>query len=234
MAATSSRNQSLKPAPPPLVSLGAGMIAGAIEGVVTYPTEFVKTQLQIPNNTFQGPLDCIKRTVAERGILGLYKGLSPLVIGNASKAGVRFLTFDQCRDFFLNTMGMPKSSGLVVAGLAAGMVEGLLVVTPSGRSTAIHALETIKTKMIHDQNKPNPRFKGLFHGVKTIVHEEGVRGIYRGVGAVIARQGANSAVRMSSYGLIREQLAKAYPLDAKGKPLVPWYISFLSGTAARG
>jgi solute carrier family 25 citrate transporter 1 len=83
--------------------------------------------------------------------------------------------------------------------------------------------------MIHDHNKPNPRFKGLYHGVKCIIAEEGIRGIYRGLGAVIARQGANSAVRMSSYGFIRDHLANSYPIDGKGKPIVPWYVTFLSG-----
>jgi solute carrier family 25 citrate transporter 1 len=33
-------------------------------------------------------------TVAERGIGGLYKGCSALVVGNAVKAGVRFLSYD--------------------------------------------------------------------------------------------------------------------------------------------
>jgi solute carrier family 25 citrate transporter 1 len=110
------------------------MFAGAIEGTITYPTEFVKTQLQIPNNSFKGPIDCVKRTVSEKGILGLYRGLSPLVIGNASKAGVRFLAFDQCQNILINNLGLPKSTSLIAAGLGAGMIEGLLVVTPSGKS----------------------------------------------------------------------------------------------------
>lgn len=116
---------------------------------------------------------------------------------------------------------MNGTSGLVAAGLAAGCLEGVLVVTPS---------ETIKTKLIHDANKAVPQYKGLAHGIRTIVAQEGVRGIYRGCGAVVARQGANSAVRMSSYSMIRERLAKEYPIDAKlGKPIVPWFVTFFSG-----
>jgi len=36
---------------PPLYTLTAGSIAGAIEAVITYPTEFVKTQLQLQNGS---------------------------------------------------------------------------------------------------------------------------------------------------------------------------------------
>jgi hypothetical protein len=116
---------------------------------------------------------------------------------------------------------MHGPSGLVVAGLAAGCMEGVLAVTPS---------ETIKTKLIHDANKAVPQYKGLAHGIRTIIAQEGISGIYRGCGAVVARQGANSAVRMSSYSMIRERLTKEYPIDAKlGKPIVPWFVTFFSG-----
>ena len=65
---------------PPILSLTAGMIAGGIEGVITYPTEYVKTQLQI-RKTHISPIQFLRQTISERGILALYKGLGPLVIG---------------------------------------------------------------------------------------------------------------------------------------------------------
>lgn len=39
--------------------------------------------------------------------------------------------------------------------------------------------------MIEDSKRPEPRFKGMAHGVKTIVREEGYRGVYRGLGPVV-------------------------------------------------
>lgn len=169
---------------PAALSLAAGVIAGGVEGFITFPTEYIKTRLQIPGNTFKGPIDALFKTVRERGFFGLYKGLTPLVVGNASKAGVRFLFFDQFKAFFLSA-GISLPNSLVLAGLGAGITEAILVVTPS---------ETIKTKLIHDQNIASPRYKGLAHGIKLILREEGVRGVYRGLSAVVARQGANSAV----------------------------------------
>jgi solute carrier family 25 citrate transporter 1 len=35
--------------------------------------------------------------------------------------------------------------------------------------------------LIDDQKRPEPRFKGLMHGTATIVREEGIGGIYRGL-----------------------------------------------------
>jgi solute carrier family 25 citrate transporter 1 len=156
------------------------------------------------------------QTVKEKGVFGIYKGMSALVLGNSLKAGVRFLGFENYKRG-LQSLGIDSTSGLVLAGLGAGVTEAILVVTPS---------ETIKTKLIHDQNSANPKFRGLVHGVKTIIAEEGIGGVYRGMGAVVARQGANSAVRMSSYGLLREKVSAFYQRD-DGR--LPAYATFILG-----
>lgn len=58
--------------------------------------------------------------------------------------------------------------------------------------------------MIEDARQPQPRFTGMVSAVRTITAEEGLRGIYRGVGPVIFRQSANSAVRFSSYSTLKQ------------------------------
>lgn len=42
-----------------------------------------------------------------------------------------------------------------------------------------------RTKMIEDSKREVPRFKGVAHGVRMIVAEEGYRGVYRGLGPVV-------------------------------------------------
>ncbi|KAI9322990.1 mitochondrial carrier domain-containing protein [Zopfochytrium polystomum] len=221
---------------PPWQSLLAGMIAGAVEGTITYPTEYVKTQLQLQSSAakqgklipsaepFKGPWDVAVRTVRERGFFALYRGLSALVVGNASKAGVRFLVFDQIKAMLADKDGKTTGARMVIAGLAAGVVEAVVAVTPA---------ETIKTKLIHDQNQPNPRYRGLLHGSRVIFQESGIRGLYQGVTTVIARQGANSAVRMSAYGVLRERVLEFYRGgDGAKKVSLPWYTTFGIGAVA--
>ena len=40
--------------------------------------------------------------------------------------------------------------------------------------------------MIEDAKRAVPRFNGMTDAVRTIIHEEGVMGIYRGVGPVVS------------------------------------------------
>lgn len=144
-------------------SLAAGAIAGAIEASVTYPTEFVKTSLQIQSKSlhssliYSGPLDCVKKTIKTKGVSGLYKGMSALVTGTAAKAGIRFLSFEKFKNMLSDADGKLSSGKRMIAGLGAGLTEGLLIVTPT---------ETIKTKLIHDALGPNPKYSGLIHGME--------------------------------------------------------------------
>ncbi|CAG8484789.1 2784_t:CDS:2 [Acaulospora morrowiae] len=206
-----------------LYSLAAGLIAGGVEGTITYPTEYVKTQLQLQDGSsnkakFKGPLDCAITTVRTKGIFALYKGLSALVIGTAVKAGVRFFTYDQLKVLLQDEQGKLSGPRSMMAGLGAGMVEAILVVTPT---------ETIKTKLIHDATRPEPQYKGLVHGIRTIIANEGAGGVYRGLFPVMMRQGANQAVRFSTYSTLKQRFQKYSP----GQPL-PWSVTFAMGSIA--
>lgn len=74
-----------------------GGIAGGLEICCTFPTEYVKTQIQLDEKAlvpkYKGPVDCVKLTVKEHGILGLYRGLSSLLYGSIPKASIRL---DNC------------------------------------------------------------------------------------------------------------------------------------------
>ncbi|KAG9013715.1 hypothetical protein FRB94_001277 [Tulasnella sp. JGI-2019a] len=178
----------------PWQALVAGATAGAVEGFVTYPTEYVKTATQFSGNKL-GPIGIIRSTIQTQGIRGLYSGCGALVTGNALKAGVRFVSYDQYKQILADEKGKLSAPMSLLAGLGAGMTEAIFAVTPS---------ETIKTKLIDDSKRPVPRFKGLVDGTMTIIREEGFRGIYRGLFPVILRQGANSAVRFTSYSTLKQ------------------------------
>ncbi|KAJ1662347.1 hypothetical protein IW140_005870 [Coemansia sp. RSA 1813] len=185
-------------------SLIAGTIAGAVEGAATYPTELVKTKMQLQGSQqyvsqgghlYKGAIDCAKSTVKTEGITGLYRGLTPMLVGNAAKAGVRFLTYDTVKARLRDSEGRLTMPRMMLAGLCAGVIEGGTVVAPT---------ETIKTRLIHDQCMPQRQYRGMVHCVETAVRMEGVRGIYRGVVPVMARQGANSCVRFAAYDTMKQ------------------------------
>ncbi|EIM80150.1 mitochondrial tricarboxylate transporter [Stereum hirsutum FP-91666 SS1] len=178
----------------PLHSLFAGATAGAVEAFVTYPTEFVKTRTQFGGKR-ESPIAIVRETVKKHGVTGLYSGCTALVIGNATKAGVRFVSYDHFKSLLADEQGKISAPRSLLAGLGAGMTEAVLAVTPS---------ETIKTKLIDDAKRPQPQYRGLVHGTMSIVRQEGIRGIYRGLFPVMMRQGANSAIRFTTYATLKQ------------------------------
>jgi solute carrier family 25 citrate transporter 1 len=166
----------------------AGGITGGIEICITYPTEYVKTQLQLDEKVgkYKGIIDCAKQTVGERGVGGLYRGLSVLVYGSIPKSAVRFGSFETFKKNMMDEQGNLSPLSRLLCGLGAGVSEAILAVTP---------METVKVKFINDQRSANPKYKGFYHGVRSIINEQGIRGVYQGVSATIMKQGSNQAIR---------------------------------------
>jgi solute carrier family 25 protein 34/35 len=62
-------------------------------------------------------------------------------------------------------------------------------------------------------------YKGPFHGVSVIVRNEGVRGIYRGIGAAYIYQMILNGCRLGFYEPLRHTLTSAVFTDAKTQSL---------------
>jgi len=172
----------------PWKTLINGGVVGAVEAVLTYPTEYVKTHLQLQskvNPEYTGIWSCVKGTVKQHGVLGLYRGLTPLLIGSIPKQGIRWFAYDTISGQ-LKEDGKLSSSRRSMAGFGAGCAEAIFAVVP---------METIKTKIIDDKKSANPQFRGTFDAMKKIVKTQGMGGLYKGVAATTTKQGLNQAVR---------------------------------------
>ena len=81
--------------------------------------------------------------------------------------------FELLKNKMADEKGHLSKPRTLLAGLGAGMSEAVVVVCP---------METIKVKFIHDQTQPHPQFRGFFHGVRTIVRQQGEGGSEGGRG----------------------------------------------------
>ncbi|XP_068560221.1 tricarboxylate transport protein B, mitochondrial [Cebidichthys violaceus] len=204
----------------------AGGIAGGIEICITFPTEYVKTQLQLDEKAnppkYRGIGDCVRQTVQGHGVKGLYRGLSSLVYGSIPKSAVRFGVFEFLSNHARDESGRLDSTRGLLCGLGAGILEAILVVCP---------METVKVKFIHDQTSANPRYKGFYHGVREIVKAQGIRGTYQGLTATVLKQGSNQAIRF----YVMTSLKNWYKGDDPDKamnPLLTGVFGAVAGAAS--
>lgn len=179
----------IKHTPSPLNSVLSGALAGTIELGITYPAEYLKTIKQLNKTLPTGK----KEPIPPFG-KSWYTGCSTAITGNALKAGVRFLAFDTIKGFLKAPDGSISGTKTVIAGFGAGVFESVFAVTP---------FEAVKTALIDDKKRAQPRLNGLFHGTKTILREQGFTALYKGLFPTMMRQSANSATRFASYNFIK-------------------------------
>jgi solute carrier family 25 citrate transporter 1 len=151
-----------------------------------------------------GPIQCARDTIQKDGVLGLYRGLSSLLYFSVPKVASRFLAFETLKGQLADEQGRMSSARTLLCGLGAGTAEAIIAVTP---------MDTIKTKLIHDQltrSAADRRYNGFVHGVRTIVRDQGFGGIYKGLTATIMKQGSNQAIRWLVFSRTREAMADAF------------------------
>ncbi|KAM0417308.1 hypothetical protein ACHAPT_012689 [Fusarium lateritium] len=160
-------------------------------GFYQYPTEYVKTRKQLLGVSSPSPLRLLITAVRDHGVGVLYTGAGAFCVSNASKSGIRFLTFDAIRNKLPrdHKTGKPTSSSNMLAGVAAGVAESITVVTPG---------ESIKTKIVEDRAGPRT-FKSTGDAMRWMASNQGIRGFYRGVVPVTMKQASNALVRFTSY-----------------------------------
>ena len=94
-----------------------------------------------------------------------------------------------------------------LAGLSAGVTEAVAVVTP---------MEVVKIRLqgqYHSMSDPLdvPKYRSAPHTFFTVVREEGVGALYRGVSLTALRQGTNQAVNFTAYTQFKQWLQDWQP-----------------------
>ena len=156
-----------------------------------------------------GPIGTARRIIEREGFMALYKGLSAVYAGIIPKMAIRFVSFEQYRDwgttFVKNQQwNISPTSVTFTAGLASGLTEAILVVTPA---------EVCKIRMqgqYHSMMDPSQmqhrKYTNVIQTAVTIVREEGLGALYKGVVPTMLRQGCNQAVNFTAYNIIKTHL----------------------------
>lgn len=205
----------------PAKTLLKGFLTGFIEACICYPTEFIKTQLQLQSKSapeYKGIMDCARKTVAANGFMGLYRGAAPLVIGSSFKQAARWTGYTHVANMFKDEQGEISIGGRMFAGFCGGTSEAILAVTP---------IETLKTRVTDDMRRGTKNYSGSLDACVKILKSEGPGGLYRGVAPTIAKQGTNQMVRFP----VQHFLMKAMVGDDKEKMKSP-IINGIAGAGA--
>lgn len=227
--ATNVQGKNGKSPPGAAVNLIAGGGAGMMEALACHPLDTIKVRMQlsrrgrVPGSPKRGFIATGVHIVQRETPLGLYKGLGAVMTGIIPKMAIRFTSFEAYKQMLADsTTGGVSGGSTFMAGLAAGVTEAVAVVTP---------MEVIKIRLQaqhHSLADPLdiPKYRNAAHALYTVVKEEGVGALYRGVSLTALRQGSNQAVNFTAYTYFKEALMKYQP-QYEGGTLPGWQTTFI-------
>jgi len=100
-----------------------GSIAGAAGATVVYPIDLVKTRLQnqrtgsyIGELMYRNSFDCFKKVVRHEGLVGLYRGLLPQLVGVCPEKAIKLTVNDFVRDKLTSEKGEISLISEIIAG----------------------------------------------------------------------------------------------------------------------
>jgi solute carrier family 25 (mitochondrial citrate transporter), member 1 len=182
--------------------------------------------IQVGTNVVQaplGPIGTAKRIINREGFRALYKGLSAVYTGIIPKMAIRFVSFEQYLEWGKQWNGGPSTSITFTAGLASGLTEAVLVVTPA---------EVCKIRMqsqFHSMMDPNKmlhrKYTNVIQTAFVITREEGLGALYKGVIPTMLRQGCNQAVNFTAYNMIKQIIMEYQGTDS----LASWQSLLIGG-----
>ena len=113
---------------------------------------------------------------------------------------------------------------LILAGLGAGVTEAVLIVNPA---------DVLKIRLQAQRNladtKLERKYKNAIHALVTIVREEGIGALYRGVTLCAIRQATNQAVNFTIYHELKRLAANYYTSTEQIPTPVMMSMGFISG-----
>ncbi|TFK45353.1 mitochondrial carrier [Heliocybe sulcata] len=172
-------------------NVASGAAAGAASSVFVYSLDYARTRLSADAKSaagkggreFSGLLDVYKKTLQADGVVGLYRGFIPNLMGIVVYRGLYFGSYDTIRDVVL--VGPLK--GNFLASFAVGWC------CTTGASLASYPLDTIRRRMMMTSGTKT-HYKNTLDAGRQIMAKEGAKALFSGAGANILRGVASAGV----------------------------------------
>ncbi|KAF8641175.1 hypothetical protein AX17_000810 [Amanita inopinata Kibby_2008] len=183
-------------------NIASGGAAGASSLLFVYSLDYARTRLANDAKTaksggarqFQGLVDVYKKTLASDGVVGLYRGFVPSVVGIVVYRGLYFGVYDSLKPVVL--IGPFEGSFLASFALGWGVTMSAGLVS--------YPLDTVRRRMMMTSGS-GVNYKSMFDTFSQIIHNEGARSLFKGAGANILRSVAGAGV-LSLYDKLQQIL----------------------------
>lgn len=198
----------------PVGRLICGGCAGITSVTFTYPLDIVRTRLSIQTASFaslakhEGKPPGMWPTMVlmyktEGGVRGLYRGILPTVAGVAPYVGLNFMVYEAVRGYFTEP---GEKNPPWYRKLAAGAISGAVA------QTCTYPFDVLRRRFqVNSMSGMGYQYTSISGAIVTIVKEEGIPGLYKGLMPNLLKVAPSMASSWLSFELTRDFLLTLAP-----------------------
>lgn len=198
---------------PLLITSLASFLSGGIARCIVHPLDTLKAKIQVNQGhksaEFLSLSKSFYKTIQLEGAKGLYKGLTIAVLGSLPATCLYFTTYELSKSKLTQSNVFGNNQFLVYfwSGIAAETVSCVFFVP----------IDVIKERLQVQENLKLYKYNGTLDAIRTVLKNEGLRGIYKAYGATVASFGPFSAL----YFLFYEKFKEFFVGDKKEIKFLP-------------
>ncbi|KAI0078479.1 mitochondrial carrier [Panus rudis PR-1116 ss-1] len=172
-----------------------------VAAVCTHPLDLTKVRLQTLQTSGgkrPGMFAVIRSSVAQSGFRSLYVGLTASILRQMTYSLVRLGSYERIKSS-LSRYERPSPGTLLLAAMLAGGLGGI----------AGNPADILLVRMTSDSIRPPEQrygYSNAFSGLLILIREEGVRGLFRGLGTNTTRAVLMNVRRLLSYDFFKSIL----------------------------
>ena len=175
----------------------SGGISGSVAMTCIYPLETIRSRLALQTQLghYSGIMDALRKTP----LRGLYGGLRMSICGFGPFNALNFMYYYQYKSL-CGALGITPSAANFLSGGLAGI----------SALSATYPTDLIRRRLqMQGFDKAVPQYNGIVDCARKIVQQEGIRGLYRGLGAGYLKVFPTLAVQFWSMELFSEMFKDA-------------------------
>lgn len=199
LANTSPTNKSSSALPKlsNTANLATGAVARVAAGFVMMPVTVLKVRYESDYYAYRSLLGAGRDIVRTEGVRGLFAGFGATAARDAPYAGLYVLLYEQLKRRLASmTTTSTNADGTLLAGVSSSSINFISGASAAGLATAItNPFDAVKTRL---QLMP-AKYGNMVRAVRLMIHEDGVRSLFNGLGLRMARKALSSALAWTVY-----------------------------------
>lgn len=178
-------------------NLATGAVARVAAGFVMMPVTVLKVRYESDFYAYRSLLGAGRDIVRTEGIRGLFAGFGATAARDAPYAGLYVLFYEQLKRRLASTSTKGTNSDETpLAGVSSSSINFVSGASAAGLATAItNPFDAVKTRL---QLMP-AKYGNMLRATRLMIHEDGMRSLFGGLGLRMARKALSSALAWTVY-----------------------------------